>query len=477
MLSKNNFIFRRPVKLTTIIYYKPSKLKSAHFFLSITNEINKNKNFIKANKGENKLVHLKKIKGFNDNSNYINIKLSTLSFYDKEKLNKFSSFSFVKNIRKNFSSNNTEKSSTSLSTKNTTDDNKTLSFSELKPNNSEIEMSFSLELKKIKTFVEVLLSKDGEKDLDILDLKKYFFLNLKTQDIIEKNITDSKEIKDKLIKIIQINKSLKKNQELVKYLLYQTEHETNDYIFKSLLINSLIIINSATEDTEIERYYYLKDLRYNLISINPRIFLRSKFLLQNLHSLLEKLVVKKNYLAADTIDLVVLSNFLHGVNIDITNEEFFNNTAFQVFNKEVDLHFDMLFTIDNIEAKPEFIENMFQFFMFYENYNRKFSNYNKASQENEISIINTQDLNTDIGRTNSFIMSFAQKIAIKKKFLEFFKKLYLKIILNQTKHSQSNSYSSKIGIKKAQSNDEKINLEHEIIIKDKSKIYSIANIY
>jgi len=304
------------------------------------------------------------------------------------------------------------------------------------------DVPFNIELKKLKTFIEVILSKDGEKDLDILDLKKYFYLCIRTKDYVDQNIIESDELKERITKIIHLNKSLKKSSELTKYLLFDIEIEINDYLFKLLLINSLL--NIKTEDNEIESFYFLKDVRFNLLSVNPMIFIRSKFILSKLQSFVEKLIKNKNYLGIETIDLVILSNLLRKLFIDVSREEFFYHISKQVFLKDLNLHLEMLYTIDNIEMKSEYLFNVFQFLQFFINYKELLST--KSIEE---------------GNTASYSLSFRDKVEIKKKFLELYTKLFLKI-LSKCQEKKDPIFHNNI-----ENKNKKINIENDIIIRDK----------
>ncbi len=317
----------------------------------------------------------------------------------------------INNFKRTFSNNNNlrlitnkEINNNILSKNNNKRINKSNDFSI-----SLAEVSFTQEIKKLKTFIELILSKDCEKDLDILDLKRYFYLRLKTNDYIDKNITDSAEIKEKITKVIQANKDLDKANELTKYLLFNIENEKNDYFFKCLLLNALL--NIKIEDKETESFYFLKDIRYNLLSVSPKIFLKSKFLLKKLQSILKNLIKNKNYLAVEVIDLVILCNILKSIYIDIEEEEdFLRYLAERVFKHEIKAHFDMLFTIDNIENKPDYLFNVFEYFQFFMNYKDK-------------SLLSSLANKADQAQTENaaFLLSFSLKVEIKKAFRILFK--------------------------------------------------------
>jgi hypothetical protein len=209
-------------------------------------------------------------------------------------------------------------------------------------------------------------------------------------------------------------------------------------------------MNIKLEDKELESIYYLKDIRYNLISINPKIFFKSKFLLSKLQSLLQGLMKNKNYYAIETIDLVILSNILKSLFIDITEEEFFFYVSQKIFKKEIKLHLEMLYTIENIENKTDYLFNVFEYFQFFINY-KDFLSLNKHENKNI---------------ENSFYLLFSDKVEIKRQFSEFYTKLFLKVILNCTENKERVIEGSNINFRDS-TEEEIIDIKNEVIIKDK----------
>jgi hypothetical protein len=232
-------------------------------------------------------------------------------------------------------------------------------------------------LRKIKSYVEILSSKGIEKEINFDELKKFLGLTKITKDYIESNIIESKELKEKISEIISLNKSLENNLDMTKFLYYGLQREKNDFLFKTLLANSFSLIKkSDEEDSTILEYF--PSISFNLKTINGKILMKSELLLDTMKSMTKELSFMEHYKGVDTDHMVNYLNTFKEMGVLISQEEFFKfhskialekindntltfNLAYDYFSFYINFRNDI--NIRDIKLRLEYKEKFKNFFI------------------------------------------------------------------------------------------------------------------
>lgn len=208
-------------------------------------------------------------------------------------------------------------------------------------------------LKKIKSYVEILSSKGIEKELNFDDLKKILGLTKITREYIESNLIESLQLKEKISEIISINKSLENNLDMSKFLYYGLQREKNDFLFKTLLANSFSLLKkSDEEDSTILEYFSC--ISFNLKTINSQILTKSELLLNTMKSMTKELTFMDNYKGVDTDHMINYLNTFKEMGVLISQEELFK------FHSKI--------ALEKINEKSLTFSLAFDYFNFYINF-------------------------------------------------------------------------------------------------------------
>jgi hypothetical protein len=190
-------------------------------------------------------------------------------------------------------------------------------------------------IRKIKSYLELLSSKEIEKELGLIDLKKFFGLTKISKDYLNSNVVETIEIKIKIKDVISLNKSLENNLELTKYVYNDLQYEKNDFIFKLLIANAFSLIKKNDEDSSLLEY--LPFISWNLKPIDGKTILKSDILLTNIQKITQEFNTMDNYKAADTSEIINFLNIFPDMGVDITNEDFYKFHFNKIIKEKLNL--------------------------------------------------------------------------------------------------------------------------------------------
>jgi hypothetical protein len=240
-------------------------------------------------------------------------------------------------------------------------------------------------IKTVKNYIEILTS-PFEKEINLNDLKNFTTLvnNTNTNFLYDLNYIETKDIKESVKKIISMNTDMQKNNEFTHYLYNEIQLENNHYIFKSLLANIFTLLKKQDEDQFL--IDYLPFISMNLKTINPKILIKSEYILAKLSTMTKELDFKESFKGVGIIHLINLINIFPSIGVDIRDTKFYKYTIDTFLQ-------DSMYNLDKINNFEFF--DIFKFYITYKyldkNFNfNNFQKINKLFSKNLITRITTE---------------------------------------------------------------------------------------
>lgn len=217
---------------------------------------------------------------------------------------------------------------------------------------------YKTQILKLKNYLEVFHSSESEKELDLNDIKIFYYLKNICSEFIDERIFNSEELNIKIEMIIKNNKNKQNNLLLTKFLYDDLQLEKNHLLFKLLLMNNFDLIKRENEEDSL-LLHSLPYVYYNLKSNDCEILLNENLLFK-LQNMISELNNNQNYKGVDSHHAACFMNIFPKLNVNIVDSEsyaFHSAKIVEIILSEKTIQANEIININNLMDYLSFFLN------------------------------------------------------------------------------------------------------------------------